>query len=78
MVVTEQATNKGGEKMGTFIAFEGIDGCGKNTQLLNTFRWLNDSGRPVFWLSEPNEAGPIGKAIKAMLRGAISRPADPV
>jgi len=63
--------------MGTFIAFEGIDGCGKQTQLDKAIE-LSKALRPVFWSSEPNETTAIGKSIKMMLSGARQKPQDPV
>ncbi len=80
MIASGQATNTGDEKMrGFFVAFEGIDGCGKFTQLHKTKTWIEKSGFITTWSSEPNEiSSPLGKTIKAMLRGSILKPDDPV
>lgn len=40
-------------KSGYFITFEGIDGCGKTTQAMLTYRLLKQSGYEVELLREP-------------------------
>ncbi|MEK7086769.1 MAG: dTMP kinase [Patescibacteria group bacterium] len=59
---------------GFFIAFEGIDGCGKFTQLEKTKKWLKELGFSVHSSSEPNEDYPLGRTIKEMLRGKSKIP----
>lgn len=63
-----------------FIAFEGIDGCGKKTQLRLIQSWIERNGYTVASSSEPNddqETGtPTGKLIRAMLNGSVERPKD--
>lgn len=62
-----------------FIAFEGIDGAGKNTQLAKTRTWLRRIGMPVRYSSEPNDGtNPIGQYIRAVLTHELAKPADPV
>lgn len=53
-------------KKGIFITFEGIDGCGKTTQinLLNEF--LSKKGYQTFLTLEPG-AGKIGKSLRNIL-----------
>lgn len=64
---------------GFFVAFEGIDGAGKYTQLREARQWLEHLGYAVRWSSEPNDqSSPIGRLIRAMLRGDMSRTEDPV
>ena len=65
---------------GVLVAFEGIDGAGKYTQLLKVMGWIeSELGRIVSWSSEPNDqSSPIGKHIRAILRHEIRRPDDPV
>lgn len=64
---------------GNFIAFEGIDGAGKFTQLAKTRFWLEKLGHNVTWSSEPNDhTSPIGKHIRAILKREQPRPTDPV
>jgi dTMP kinase len=56
---------------GFFIAFEGIDGTGKETQLLKTREWLERMypDRFVAWSSEPNDqSSPIGQTIRKILQ----------
>lgn len=52
-------------KRGTFIVFEGLDGCGKSTQLSRLARRLRDFGHPVRETGEPYEC-PAGRRIRAM------------
>lgn len=64
---------------GFFIAFEGIDGAGKLTQLLKTHEWLEGLGYSVGWSSEPNDrSSPIGQRIRSILRHEVPAPADAV
>lgn len=64
---------------GLLIAFEGIDGAGKFTQLKKTEHWLEDGKYPVHWSSEPNDrSSPIGMTIRAMLQRKRDKPDDPV
>jgi dTMP kinase len=46
-----------------FIAFEGIDGSGKSTQVQKLSAWLTAQGHKVYITSEPTES-PIGKMIR--------------
>jgi dTMP kinase len=52
---------------GTFIAFEGIDGCGKSTQLERLARALEAAGSEVVRTKEPTD-GPWGQRIRRMAR----------
>ena len=70
---------------GALIAFEGIDGAGKFTQLHRTKGWLEDADYIVGWSSEPNRpdwgsaraGSPLGGAIDAVLTGKEKAPEDP-
>jgi dTMP kinase len=53
---------------GKFIVFEGIDGCGKSTQLKRTFAWLSFLKKPVFKTKEPNKNGFWGSRIYEELK----------
>jgi dTMP kinase len=57
--------NGGVVKRGTLIVFEGIDGCGKSTQLRLLADRLSAHGVEVVITKEPTE-GKIGKQIRAM------------
>lgn len=50
------------------IDFEGIDGCGKTTQVRLSAARLREAGRRVTTLKEPTQ-GPHGRELWAMLRG---------
>jgi dTMP kinase len=56
---------------GLLIVFEGIDGCGKSTQLELLFATLCDrlpsAQRPIARTKEPTD-GPMGRRIRAMAR----------
>ena len=49
-----------------FITFEGVDGCGKSTQLARTKAWLEDLGHDVVRAFEPGDT-PLGAEIRQLL-----------
>ena len=51
---------------GRFITFEGIDGCGKTTQLRLLGTWLRDQSRPMVETVEPGGTS-IGQQIRKIL-----------
>ena len=51
---------------GKFITFEGLDGCGKSTQLDIAKGWLKDKGFSVIKSREPGGTS-IGKEIRSIL-----------
>src|SRR3989344_3461755 len=51
---------------GVFIAFEGIDGCGKSTTARTTAERIRASGRSCLLTEEPTD-GPIGRSIRLIL-----------
>ena len=61
---------------GPFITFEGIDGCGKTTQLRAFAAWLRESGRNVIEAVEPGGT-PIGSEIRRVLLDPASIGMDP-
>ena len=52
-------------KRGTLIVFEGIDGCGKSTQLRRAAETLRERGLDPVVTREPTD-GPWGRKIRAM------------
>jgi dTMP kinase len=56
-----------------FIAFEGIDGSGKSTQVKLLAKKLEETGHKVYVTCEPTD-GPIGVMIRNIFKGAM--PAD--
>jgi dTMP kinase len=54
-------------RTGLLIAFEGIDGTGKSTQLPLLAAYLRDRGYQVVTTREPTD-GPYGKQIRALYR----------
>jgi dTMP kinase len=52
---------------GTLVTLEGLDGCGKSTQLVRLAAVLRALGRDVVVTREPSD-GPIGQRIRAMAR----------
>jgi len=49
-----------------FITFEGVDGCGKSTQLQRAATWLRGLGTDVVTAFEPGDT-PLGKEIRTLL-----------
>ena len=49
-----------------FITFEGIDGCGKSTQLLKAKRFFTQKGYEVLETKEPGGTM-IGRHLRALL-----------
>ncbi len=60
--------------LGRLIAFEGIDGSGKTTQIQLLAKRLKDRQVPFYTTMEPTEA-PIGSMIRQILTGRLC--ADP-
>jgi dTMP kinase len=54
-------------KRGRLLAFEGLDGCGKSTQLAALARVLEQAGHEVLATREPSD-GPAGRRIRRMAR----------
>lgn len=53
---------------GKLLCVEGLDGCGKSTQVGLLVEWLRSSGYQVLRTAEPTK-GPIGRLIREGLRG---------
>lgn len=62
-----------GKRRNLFIAFEGIDGCGKSTQVRRLAKRLEAEGHKVHVTCEPT-TGPIGRMIRDIFSGKM--PAD--
>jgi dTMP kinase len=59
--------------MGRFVTFEGIEGCGKTTQIRLAADWLAGRGIPVLATAEPGGT-PLGVKIREILlnRGSFA------
>lgn len=57
-------------KKGAFLAFEGIDGSGKSTQVKLLASRLRESGISYYTTMEPTDS-PIGSLIRQMLTGRV-------
>lgn len=55
---------------GRFIVFEGIDGCGKTTQISLLKKKIEQNGSRCFETKEPSD-GPVGSMIRQCLTGRI-------
>ena len=51
-----------------FISFEGIEGCGKSTQVARLAAWFEARGRKVLRVREPGGTR-LGEAVRALLLG---------
>lgn len=52
--------------MNKLISFEGVDGCGKSTQLRRAADWLSAQGQDVVTTFEPGDT-PLGTEIRRLL-----------
>ena len=59
------------KKTGKFIAFEGIDGSGKSTQIKLLAESLSSLGEKIHLTREPTDL-PVGSLIRQMLTGKIT------
>jgi len=57
-----------GQNTGCFIAFEGIDGCGKSTQARRCAARMRGAGLKVMETCEPTEQ-PVGRLLREYLSG---------
>jgi len=57
-------------KTNLFIAFEGIDGCGKSTQVKLLTESLKNAGHRVYSTYEPTDS-PIGSVIRNIFKHRI-------
>lgn len=55
---------------GKFIAFEGIDGSGKSTQIALLEKKLKEQGIPVYLTREPTD-GPYGAMLHTIMTGRL-------
>ena len=51
---------------GRFITFEGVEGCGKSTQLAHLRAWMEEGGLPVLATREPGGTK-VGEGIRELL-----------
>jgi len=59
---------------GLYIALEGIDGCGKTTQVEKLAEYFKGKGRDVVVTREPRKEGLIGDLARKILLGQIKVP----
>ena len=59
---------------GLYIALEGIDGCGKSTQVQRLATYFKSKGKNVVITSEPMKKGPIQELIRNVLSSKIKIP----
>ena len=61
------------KKRGKFIVIEGLDGCGKTTQVRLLAKKLKEQGKKVIETNEPTK-GPVGKLIRQVLEKKVILP----
>lgn len=61
---------------GKFITFEGIEGCGKSTQMALASKWLTERKIPHFCTREPGGTA-IGAEIRKILLSESSKSLEP-
>ncbi|HOB54561.1 MAG TPA: dTMP kinase [Acidobacteriota bacterium] len=61
---------------GHFITFEGVEGCGKTTQILRLADRLRARGVPVTLTREPGGT-PFGQAVRRVLLDPVGPPREP-
>lgn len=54
---------------GTYIALEGVDGCGKTTQVQKLQEYFKNQGKEVVVTREPRKEGLIGDLVQKVLTG---------
>jgi dTMP kinase len=57
---------------GKFIVFEGLDGCGKTTQLLLLSERLKRAGVPHIATREPSDGNPVGRLVRDAVHGSVT------
>lgn len=62
--------------IGGYIAFEGVDGSGKSTQVELVRLALEKSGKKTITTSEPRSDSEIGKLIHDVLQGKVKTPPE--
>ncbi len=65
-----------GEGKGLFITFEGVEGCGKSTQMELLKGWFEERGGRVLALREPGGTG-LGEKVRAILLNPQGEVIDP-
>ena len=63
------------KKAGKFIVIDGLDGCGKTTQVKLLVEKLREQGKKVVETNEPTK-GPVGKLIRQVLEKEVILPPD--
>ncbi|TZE82142.1 dTMP kinase [Calorimonas adulescens] len=63
--------------MGLFISFEGVDGCGKSTQIMMLEKSLVDMGYRVVVTREPGGT-PLGEKIRQILLDKSNKDIEPL
>lgn len=59
---------------GLYIALEGIDGCGKTTQVEKLCEYFKNKGKEVICTREPRKEGLIGDMVQKVLLGKVKMP----
>lgn len=77
MTSARGASPLGASHLGTYVALDGPDGCGKSSQATTLVAWLQAEGADVVHVREPGST-PVGEALRELLLSPDTGELQPV